>query len=134
MFIQVLAQGNISQEDARLYFDTAATMLKADKHTDINIPDNCAMKVPDEGTKILRVDTFDPKDTNSIVLNEYQYGPGSLRDKTYLDVCRQLMSEPVFNILRTKEQLGYNVYSTYTLTNGILGMMIYVNSQVNSSI
>ena len=133
MFIQVLAQGNISQEDARLYFDTAATMLKADKHTVINIPENCAMKVPDEGTKILRVDTFDPKDTNSIVINEYQYGPGSLRDKTYLDVCRQLMSEPVFNILRTKEQLGYHVYGTYTLTNGILGMMIYVNSQVNSS-
>lgn len=39
------------------------------------------------------------------------------------------MEEPLFDILRTKEQLGYDVYCTVNNTNGILGYSIVVNCQ-----
>jgi nardilysin len=39
------------------------------------------------------------------------------------------MEEPVFDILRTKEQLGYHVYSSVRDTFGILGFSVTVNCQ-----
>ena len=128
--IQVLAQGNITPEEAMSFFDITAFSLKADQHTAIEIPENLTMNVPDGGTKVLKVDTFNSKDSNSIIRNYYQFGPGNIRQKVYLDICQQLMSEPLFDILRTKEQLGYHVASQCLNTDGILGMRVYVNSQV----
>lgn len=42
-----------------------------------------------------------------------------------------VMDEPVFNFLRTKEQLGYHVYCTNHNTYGILGLSVTVNTQAN---
>jgi len=40
------------------------------------------------------------------------------------------MSEPCFDTLRTKEQLGYDVFSMIRNTYGVIGLSITVNSQV----
>jgi nardilysin len=40
------------------------------------------------------------------------------------------MSEPCFDTLRTKEQLGYDVFSMIRNTFGVIGVSITVNSQV----
>lgn len=42
-----------------------------------------------------------------------------------------VMAEPVFDTLRTKEQLGYDVYCTNRNTFGIMGVSITVNSQAD---
>ena len=42
-----------------------------------------------------------------------------------------VMDEPVFDILRTQEQLGYHVSSTNHNTFGVLGFSIYVDTQAN---
>lgn len=39
------------------------------------------------------------------------------------------MEEPVFDVLRTQEQLGYNVYVTLRNTFGILGFSVTVDFQ-----
>lgn len=41
------------------------------------------------------------------------------------------MEEPVFDILRTREQLGYNVYATLRNTFGVLGFSITVDFQAD---
>lgn len=41
------------------------------------------------------------------------------------------MEEPLFNQLRTKEQLGYDVCCIYRNTNGILGYSVTVNTQAD---
>ncbi|CAG2065152.1 unnamed protein product, partial [Timema podura] len=47
-------------------------------------------------------------------------------------VCYQmLMEEPLFNNLRTKEQLGYSISCELRDTFGILGFTISVNTQAN---
>ena len=65
------------------------------------IPDISINEVPSKGTKVVRVDGFNPKDNNTVISNYYQCGPGSLKTKLLLEVGCQIMSEPVFNILRT---------------------------------
>ena len=49
---------------------------------------------------------------------------------TYLEVGCHIMSEPCFDTLRTKEQLGYDVFSMIRNTFGVIGVSITVNSQV----
>lgn len=44
---------------------------------------------------------------------------------------QMLMEEPVFDALRTKEQLGYSVFSMMRYTFGVLGFSITVNTQVD---
>ena len=65
------------------------------------------------------------------VTNYYQFGPGSMKEYMHFEVGCQIMEEPVFDILRTKEQLGYSVFSMLRNTHGILGISVTVNSQVS---
>ena len=39
-----------------------------------------------------------------------------------------MLSEPVFNVLRSKQQLGYSVSSSVRLTHGVLGFAIVIVS------
>ena len=41
------------------------------------------------------------------------------------------MEEPCFDILRTREQLGYSVYCTHTNMYNVIGFDVTVNSQAN---
>lgn len=41
------------------------------------------------------------------------------------------MEEPVFDVLRTQEQLGYNVNATLHNTFGVLGFSVTVDFQIN---
>lgn len=43
------------------------------------------------------------------------------------------IEEPLFDILRTKEQLGYHVYCTVRDTFGILGYSVTVNAQAGKN-
>ena len=49
---------------------------------------------------------------------------------THVRVCArvQILYEPVYNVLRTQEQLGYTVHSGMRLTHGILGFCVVVMS------
>ena len=43
-------------------------------------------------------------------------------------VCVQVLHEPCYDTLRTKQQLGYSVHSGVRLTHGILGFAVCVVS------
>ena len=131
LFVQILVQGNMEPEEAsKLYTSTSQVFGKSGQNLS-EVPEIAVKKIPAEGTKNLRVDGFNPKDNNTLITNYYQFGPGSLQDYMYLEVGNQLMEEPVFDTLRTKEQLGYSVFSMLRNTHGILGLSITVNSQVS---
>lgn len=57
-----------------------------------------------------------------------QVGPHSVKYAILLDIIEQLMSEPIFDELRTKKSLGYDVSAFTTLTRNILGYQIVVVS------
>ena len=58
---------------------------------------------------------------------------GDPKDRAAVDLLEQIISEPAYNQLRTREQLGYTVYSGMRLTHGILGFCFGVVSSKMSS-
>lgn len=72
-------------------------------------------------------------DMNSIVTNFYQLGQSSVRKQCLIEFLVKLMEEPLFNILRTQEQLGYSVDCSERDNCGILGITITIQSQQNKN-
>ena len=129
-FVQGLVQGNITKQAACDMFQMVTGVLKGDpkRKTLKDMVDISCKEIP-VGKTYLRTDCYDPKNTNTMVVNYYQYKPGSLKEMAVLQVIELLMEEPVFDILRTKEQLGYSVFCMIRNTYGTLAMSIAVNSQ-----
>lgn len=86
------------------------------------------MKLP-IGSNYLRCKSFHPKDDNSVITNFYQIGPLSYRTCILTDLLVMIIQEPLFDNLRNKEQLGYDVSCTVNDNYGILAYNISVNSQ-----
>lgn len=104
--------------------------FKVNESAKFQVPQISVNKIPDEKTRFLRVDGFNPKNNNSLITNYYQLGLGTMHKYMLLEVGCQIMEEPVFDTLRTKEQLGYSVFSMLRNTHGIIGLSITVNTQV----
>ncbi|KAH9637552.1 hypothetical protein HF086_010197 [Spodoptera exigua] len=83
------------------------------------------------GERKIRVMSLNEASTNSIITNYYQGEATNAKDTATLEVLMLLMEEPVFDSLRTKEQLGYSVFSMMRYTFGVLGFSVTVNTQVD---
>lgn len=81
------------------------------------------------GVNYLRCKTFHPKDVNTVITNFYQIGPISYRTQTLIELLVMVAQEPLFDTLRSKEQLAYDVSFSLRDNFGILGYCITVNSQ-----
>lgn len=63
---------------------------------------------------------------------EYYCQVGDVTDdhlRPRLSLLAQLANEPVFNILRTQEQLGYLVFSGARAATGVMGLRILLQSE-----
>ncbi|XP_041968521.1 insulin-degrading enzyme [Aricia agestis] len=58
----------------------------------------------------------------------YACGARETRANVTLELLAQALSEPCFNVLRTKEQLGYIVFSGLRISNGVQGLRFIVQS------
>lgn len=129
-FVRVLVQGNTTASQAIDMYN----LVKARKEKHLvkmsPYPELCTLELTC-GCWIARVNGLNPVDTNSSVINYYQFKEGTLTLEVLLEFIQMVMDEPVFDVLRTREQLGYHVYCTNHNTFGILGLSITVNSQAN---
>merc|ERR1719273_678237 len=116
-------------DEAKEMFEMISKAFNVDESTKFQVPQISVNKIPEEKTKFLRVDGFNPKNNNTLITNYYQLGLGSMHKYMLLEVGCQIMEEPVFDTLRTKEQLGYSVFSMLRNTHGIIGLSITVNTQ-----
>lgn len=73
------------------------------------------------------------EETNSAVEVYYQIGKSGYEDHAYVELLHQLMAEPLFDHLRTRQQLGYEVYCCMRDTHGVLGFSIAVQSASHAS-
>lgn len=87
-----------------------------------------ATKLP-IGANYMRCKTYHPKDVNTVITNFYQIGPISYRTHVLIDLLGMIAQEPLFDTLRNKEQLAYDVSFDLRDNFGILGYSITVNSQ-----
>ncbi|CAB4070343.1 NRD1 [Lepeophtheirus salmonis] len=104
IYIQGLVQGNVTLDDAKGYFNIAKTVFNGIKP--IPIPKEvCCNEIP-IGEKFMRIKGLHPKDNNTVITNYYQYGPGDIKTHALFEILCLAVEEPVFDVLRSKEQLG----------------------------
>ncbi|OWY96843.1 Nardilysin [Phytophthora megakarya] len=65
---------------------------------------------------------------NSIVEVYFQIGKVGPEDRAYAVLLRALLAQPLFNELRTRQQLGYTVTCSIRDTHGVLGLSVSVQS------
>lgn len=126
--VQLLFQGNISEETALKYTNIAVQQLDC-----VAAPSNFttlsrARKMP-VGTNVLCVQNMLKNDVNSKITNYVQLGTSSIKLQCLVEFVESIMEEPIFDTLRTKEQLGYSVGCSHRFNNGVLGFTVSVHSQ-----
>ncbi|KAI5707248.1 hypothetical protein M8J75_016018 [Diaphorina citri] len=84
------------------------------------------IKIPEKSNLVY--ETQNAVHKSSCIEAYYQCGVQELRDNVLLELFVQIIHEPCFNILRTKEQLGYIVVSGIRKSSGVQGLRIIVQS------
>lgn len=126
--VQVLVQGNISNSTAMKAGQAVIQNLSCSDVNKTEILESRARKIP-SGSNVLCVRSMLPNDKNSTTTNFRQLGPSSIRLQCLIEFVEKIMEEPLFDILRTQEQLGYSVSCSHRLNHGILGISVTVQSQ-----
>ncbi|EFN65226.1 Nardilysin [Camponotus floridanus] len=130
LFIQCLVQGNMTQdaviENVRQYIE----IINCKPLLPSMMPQIRITQIP-LGTQYCKVRNINKTDVNSVVTNHYQAGTKSVELSVLIDLLIMIMEEPLFNRLRTKEQLGYDVSCTHQDVYGILGYSITIQTQAN---
>lgn len=128
MRMKILIQGNFIRSQA---IEIVQNILK-----NTNVENSDAHKVHKKicneiplGVSFLRVKSLLPNDKNSIIKNYYQIGIATVETECLLELLIKVMSEPLFNFIRTKQQLGYSVACVTKKDDNILGFAITVETQ-----
>ncbi|KAH1009982.1 nardilysin isoform X1 [Dendroctonus ponderosae] len=132
VYVKVLVQGNVSETSA---ISTVKEFINELGYSELPkelLPKYHVVRL-EKGEKCCRAKNICKSDTNSVVTNYYQSDHFTIQNSAMLDIIMMLIEEPLFDTLRTKEQLGYQVYCSCRDTFGVLGFSITVFSQVTKA-
>uniref|UniRef100_A0A0K8TGT7 Nardilysin n=1 Tax=Lygus hesperus TaxID=30085 RepID=A0A0K8TGT7_LYGHE len=127
---QALVQGNLSAEAGERIVQKFMNIVKPRQPLLQEKFPLRRVKILPKGEKCLRIQSFNRDDKNCVTTVYYQLGPGTIYEHTILELFVMIMEEPLFDKLRTQQQLGYDVSATVRETDGILGMSVSVHSQI----
>ncbi|XP_013165339.1 PREDICTED: insulin-degrading enzyme [Papilio xuthus] len=126
--VEAFMMGNITREKA------------------LNMADNIENKLPKDATPLLAQELISYREVelgkgcwflrrtensvhkSSCALVHYACGARTSRANVTLELVAHVLSEPTFNVLRTKEQLGYLVFSGVRQGNSCQGLRLVVQS------
>ncbi|XP_056631781.1 insulin-degrading enzyme isoform X2 [Diorhabda carinulata] len=130
MHIECLIHGNANKEKAlelvRIIEDSLTSSMNMSPLLPRQLLLNRELKLEDGCQYSYEVKNDVHK--SSCVELYYQCGLQSKENNMKLELVAQILQEPCFNILRTKEQLGYIVFSGVRRSNGVQGLRIIVQS------
>ncbi|KAH8276628.1 hypothetical protein KR044_000187, partial [Drosophila immigrans] len=132
LYVQGLIQGNYTEESSHNVMNALLTRLGCKAIQERNYIEDRTVQLP-QGAHYIRCHALNEQDTNTVITNFYQLGPNTVRLECILDLLMMFVEEPLFDQLRTKEQLGYHVGATVRMNYGIAGYSIVVNSQETKS-
>ena len=130
LFIQAVVHGNVTEEEAL----ALVTAFEKPLNADVLMPAERFLlqriiKLPSDGSSFIYSEAArDPDNVNSAIEVYFQIGQRTHEADARLGLLASIMSEPCFDHLRTKEQLGYIVFSGKITDDGILGLRIIVQS------
>ena len=127
--VECLVYGNSSPEQALQLYNGVLTRLRTDcntrpllpsqlvKEREVELRDNCSVFT-----------TTNSVHRSSCIENYYQSGLQETRNNMCLELFNRIINEDCVNQLRTKEQLGYIVFSGVRRSNGAQGLRVIVQS------
>jgi len=123
--IQLLVTGNVKADEGRQLSQTLASALGASKVlTKDEAARNRAVRI-DRDLQI-RMQNPIPKDSNNAVVNAYQFGIPDVADRVKIMMLGKMISQPAYDELRTKQQLGYVVFAVMMPTLSTLQLVMIV--------
>lgn len=130
MHIEALVHGNLHKEDALKMTELVQKVLQPRALPQTQWPVSRSLVFPPGGNYLYSKTLKDPANVNHAIEYLLYVGDKSIRDlrsKTML--FEQMTQEPVFDQLRTKEQLGYVVFSGARSTRTTIGFRFIVQSE-----
>mmetsp|Transcript_35440 Transcript_35440/g.99870 ORF Transcript_35440/g.99870 Transcript_35440/m.99870 type:complete len:1027 (-) Transcript_35440:134-3214(-) len=129
--IKIFAHGNLFKEEAEEFSEEVSLAFSGSKALPQSmIPERRVVKLPSQQSFVHRMETLNPANKNSGYLQFWQVGPETAPSNGLLDVSVQILREPAFDTLRTKQQLGYIVFTSALSSNGIQGLRLIIQSSV----
>eukprot|EP00934_Nitzschia_sp_Nitz4_P008589 Nitzschia sp. Nitz4//scaffold226_size53432//33390//40437//NITZ4_006704-RA/size53432-augustus-gene-0.57-mRNA-1//1//CDS//3329542760//8579//frame0 len=127
--IEGLYHGNVDKSDAGRLQELIQDRLSKGDHggglVRKKYPLQMVTRLPPTKTS-LKCLCKDPQESNTAVEVYYQIGKDNTDDRAMADFLSELMYEPFYDQVRTKDQFGYDVSCDSRWTNGIIGMYFKV--------
>ncbi|ODQ63961.1 hypothetical protein NADFUDRAFT_28003 [Nadsonia fulvescens var. elongata DSM 6958] len=126
--VESLIHGNLSEDEA-VAFAKIVDATFSPKGLD-QLFSSRSLILPVESSHYLNVPLKDEKNINSCI--DYMVQTGNIdqkRDRALVELLGQIGQEPAFNQLRTKEQLGYVVFSGVRTTRTTLLYRVLIQSE-----
>ncbi|KAJ9565085.1 hypothetical protein OSB04_001051 [Centaurea solstitialis] len=134
LYIEGLCHGNLLEEEAeniskifKKYFSVQPLPSEMRHKESI-------LRLPSSADLVRDVPVKNKLDTNSVVEIEPEVDSKLAKSKALIDLLDEIIEEPLFNQLRTKEQLGYVVDCSPRVTYRILGFCFRVQSSEYSPV
>ncbi|KAI8388880.1 Metalloenzyme, LuxS/M16 peptidase-like protein [Radiomyces spectabilis] len=133
LHIEALVHGNIVKDDAQSMLRNVVDILQPKQLLPSQLIGHRSLILP-KGTKwVYQKEVEDPHNVNSGI--EYLIQVGNVTQtelRARLSLLAQIAQEPCFDQLRTKEQLGYLVFSGVRKQTGSMGMRFIIQSERNT--
>ncbi|GAB1605438.1 nardilysin isoform X2 [Argonauta hians] len=129
IFYEGFVIGNMTTQAAKDMMEYLVTKMDAAVYQTEGYQ-NRLLRIP-VGNFCCQVQSFNKDSPHSTVLLYYQCDPGTIFTCCLNEMLVTRMYEPLFDILRTKHQLGYSVSVSEEVRRGILGFSIAVEFQAH---
>jgi len=131
MFLDGYAHGNLCEPDTKRLRGIIEKVLV--KHRVKILPRaRCppikVLSIPNGRTVLINRDSVDLQERNNCVEAYYEIGESSLQNKVVIDLIEHIMEEPLYDELRTNQQLGYHVSCSVRQNENILAFVVKVVS------
>ncbi|KAL5612804.1 hypothetical protein BROUX41_004112 [Berkeleyomyces rouxiae] len=127
---EILVHGNFGKEDALKMTALVESTLSARELPASEWPVSRHLILPPGSNYAFAKTLEDPENVNNCI--EYWLYIGSCDDmklRATLLVFEQIMNEPAFDQLRTKEQLGYIVFASVRISDNMMAFRILIQSE-----
>eukprot|EP00164_Ancoracysta_twista_P004346 GFYU01005855.1.p1 GENE.GFYU01005855.1~~GFYU01005855.1.p1 ORF type:complete len:919 (-),score=364.90 GFYU01005855.1:59-2815(-) len=138
MFVESFIAGNVHKEDSVKMSKLVESILGYKPSPPV--PKQKIMKLPAGKQYAYQISEANKANLNSATLNYYQVESSFSNDTkatlmpiVKVDLLATILSEPIFNILRTKQQLGYIVFSRPVRRIHVVNFQVTVQSAVKSA-
>ncbi|WVQ84726.1 hypothetical protein IAT38_006883 [Cryptococcus sp. DSM 104549] len=130
LHIETLIHGNTSPEGAKEIQDMLERVLHPRQLTPTELHAVRTLTLPNSAEYIWEIPVPNPSEVNGAVIYQCQVGePADVTLRNHLSLFSQIASEPCFDVLRTKQQLGYIVSGHAYQSSGSMGYSVIVQSE-----